>query len=112
MFETFKGKGVKVFVQKDKDVKFSLKISKKKFEKVYNAILKIENDTISVKDNLIDGSFTTITLYDNFDNEKTYYASGLNSKSQNSESQRDFWNATKLIISAARLKMEDLIDYK
>lgn len=81
-------------------------------DKICNAILRIKNDTISVKNNLMDGSFTTITLNDDFGNKKKYYASGLNSKSQRSAFQKDFWYATKLIVMAAGLKMEDLIDYR
>ncbi|BAP33630.1 mitochondrial integral membrane protein [Chryseobacterium sp. StRB126] len=112
LFEVSKRNKVKVFVKKNRSREYSSKISKKRFDKIYSAILKIKNDTISVKNNLIDGSFTTITLNDSLGSKKKYHASGLNSKSQSSASQKDFWYATKLIIVSSGLEMEDLIDYK
>lgn len=106
-----KGKiGVKI--KKDRDEEYFYKISKERFDEIYEATQKIEYDTVAVKNNLIDGSYTDITLYDNVGNEKSFYATGLNKKSQINPSQKDFWYATKLIIKAARLEMEDLIDYR
>lgn len=106
-----KGK-IKVRVMKDRDEESFYRISKKKFADIYNACLKIKYDTVAVKNNLIDGSYTNIELYDNSGNNKNYSASGLNRKSQNDNSQKDFWYATKLIIKAAGLEMEDLIGYR
>ena len=95
----------------NKSIYNTKKISKKKYTKICNAILKIKSDTIAVLGNSIDGSATRITIYDNFNKKKSYYADYLHKKSEDNEFQKDFWNATKLIITAARMKMEDLVDY-
>jgi hypothetical protein len=106
-----KGK-IRVKVKKDRDEEYFYRISKEKFTEIHNACLKIKYDTVAVKNNLIDGSYTNIELYDNLGNNKNYSASGLNKKSQNDDSQKDFWYATKLIIKAAGLEMEDMIGYR
>ncbi|MDQ0593815.1 hypothetical protein QFZ37_002184 [Chryseobacterium ginsenosidimutans] len=106
-----KGK-VRIKVKVDRDEEYFSRISKEKFTEIYNACLKIKYDTVAVKNNLIDGSYTNIELYDNLGNSKSYSASGLNKKSQNDDSQKDFWYVTKLIIKAAGLEMEDLIGYR
>ena len=90
LFEVFKRNKVIVFVKKNGSKEYSSTISKKRFDKIYGAILKIKNDTISVENNLIDGSFTTITLNDSLGSKRKYYASGLSSKSQNSAAQKIF----------------------
>lgn len=106
-----KGK-VKVFVQKDRDEKYVTKISKDKFFKICDAIRNIKCDTIAVKHTMIDGSLTSIIINNNLGNENNYHATGLNKESQTNEFQKDFWYVTKLILKAAQLKMEDLIDYR
>lgn len=106
-----KGK-VRIIVEKDKDEKYFSKISKEKFREICNAVYKINYDTIAVKSNLIDGSSTDIILFDNLNNQKSYFATGLRKESQDDKFQKDFWSATKLILKAARLKMVDLIDYR
>ncbi|PIF47761.1 hypothetical protein CLU96_4830 [Chryseobacterium sp. 52] len=102
---------IKIRVKKGREEEYSSEISKTRFLKIYNACLKIENDTVAVKDNLIDGSSTHIILYDNLSNKKNYYASGLAKKSQEDKFQKDFWSVTLLIIKAAGLEMKDLADY-
>ncbi|KQT23973.1 hypothetical protein ASG22_08085 [Chryseobacterium sp. Leaf405] len=102
----------KISIKKDRDEEYSYRISKEKFEEIYEAIQKIEYDTVAVKNNLLDGSYTDIILYDNLGNKKSFYATGLNKRSQTNKFQKDFWYATKLIVKAARLEMEDLIDYR
>lgn len=106
-----KGK-VRVQVKKDRDEKYTYRISKEKFDEINRAVLKIQYDTVAVKNNLLDGSSSDITLYDNLDHEKHFFATGLDKKSQTNINQKDFWYATKLIMNAARLKMEDLIGYR
>lgn len=106
-----KGK-VKVLVKKDNDGVYISRISKDKYFEICYAIKNIKGDTIAVKHNMIDGSSTHITMYDNLGTEKNFHATGLNKKSQSNEFQKDFWSATKLIIRAAKLQMEDLIDYR
>ncbi|WP_418122485.1 hypothetical protein ACNFU2_17645 [Chryseobacterium sp. PTM-20240506] len=103
---------IKIRVKKGRENEYFLQISKKKIIKIYNACQKIEYDTVALKENLIDGSSTNITLYDNLNNKKDYYAAGLSKKSKDDNFQKDFWYATSLIIKTAGLKMKDLIDYR
>lgn len=106
-----KGKiGVKV--KKGRHQEYSHRISKEKFERIYNAIQKIEYDTVAVTNNFIDPSSSSIILHDTVGNRKSFHATGLNQRSKDRESQKNFWYATKLIIKAARLEMKDLIGYE
>jgi len=106
-----KGK-VKIQIKKDRDEKYTYRISKEKFDEINSAILKIEYDTVAVKENSLDGSSSDITLYDSLGGKKSFFATGLNKASQTNINQKDFWYATKLIMKAAKLKMEDLIGYR
>jgi hypothetical protein len=106
-----KGK-VRIQIKKDRYEKYTYRISKEKFEKINSAILKIEYDTVAVKENSFDNSSSDITLYDNLGGKKSFFATGLNKASQTNIKQKDFCYATKLIMNAAKLKMEDLIGYR
>lgn len=105
-----KGK-VRVIVKKSRDDKYIYRISREKFSEIFNACLKIKSDTIAVKYTLIDASSSDILLIDSFGIKKKYNTDGLNKRSQNNEQQNNFWYSTTLIMKAAKLKMEDLIDY-
>ena len=87
------------------------RISKEKFMVILDAIQMIKSDTISVLENYIDTSSSSIVIYQTNQKEKSYYANGLNKASQYNSNQKDFWYATKLIIRIAKLRMEDLIGY-
>ncbi|WP_027381171.1 hypothetical protein [Chryseobacterium daeguense] len=102
---------IKIKVKKDRGEEYFLKIPKEKFRDIYNACMKIKFDTVAVR-NMIHGSASRISLYDDLGNNKSYYATGLGKRSKNDKSQKDFWYATKLILKAADLKMEDLISYR
>lgn len=104
-----KGK-VRINIKKDGD-EYDTRISREKFMVILNAIQKIKSDTIAVLGNTFDTSSSSITLYENNRKDKSYYAEGLNKKSQYNK-QEDFWYATKLIIRVAKLRMENLIDYR
>lgn len=103
---------IKIRVKKGRENEYYSEISKTKFLKIYHTCLKIENDTVAVKNKLIDGSATNITLYDNSGTKKKYYAEGLTKESRDDRFQKDFWYVTKLIMKVAGLKMEDLAGYK
>lgn len=114
-----KGKA-KINVKK-KEEEYNTRISREKFMMIFNAIQKINpsdlytingKDTIAVLDRYLDPSSSSITIYYDKQNNKSYYADNLTEKSQHNEKQKGFWHATKLIIDAAKLRMEDLIDYK
>ncbi|MPS75209.1 MAG: hypothetical protein E2590_18990 [Chryseobacterium sp.] len=114
-----KGK-IKGKINKDGE-KYSTRISKEKFMIISDAIRKMNpsdlyimngKDTISTFGNYLDPTSSSITIYDDKQNKKSFYAENLRKKSQFNDKQKDFWDATRLIINAARLKMEDLIDYK
>ncbi|MFC0343518.1 hypothetical protein [Epilithonimonas hispanica] len=104
-----KGKA-KLAINKDGE-EYTLRISREKFVNISNAIQKIKNDTIAVLDSYFDVSSSSITTNDNQQNKKSYYATHLTKNSQYCEKQKDFWYAAKLIIEAAKLRMEDLIGY-
>ncbi|MDQ0068069.1 hypothetical protein [Chryseobacterium lathyri] len=103
---------IKIRVKKGRENEYYSEISKTKFFKIYNACMKIKNDTVAVKNNLVDGSATNITLYDKSGTKTNYYAEGLTKESRDNRFQKDFWYVTKLIIKVAGLKMEDLTGYK
>ena len=96
---------VRINIKKDGD-EYDTRISREKFMVILNAIQKIKSDTIAVLGNTFDTSSSSITLYENNRKDKSYYAEGLNKKSQNNK-QEDFWYATKLIIRVAKLRMEN-----
>lgn len=96
---------VRINIKKDGD-EYDTRISREKFMVILNAIQKIKSDTIAVLGNTFDTSSSSITLYENNWKDKSYYAEGLNKKSQNNK-QEDFWYATKLIIRVAKLRMEN-----
>lgn len=106
-----KGK-IRVKVKMDRDEEYHLRISEEKFVNIYNACSKIKYDTAAVKGYFLDPSSTDITLTDSLGNKKFYYADGLSRRSQKDKQQSDFWYATTLIVKAARLEMENLIDYR
>ncbi|HFK5597536.1 TPA: hypothetical protein ACG0AT_002095, partial [Elizabethkingia anophelis] len=78
---------------------------------ICDAIAKIENDTIAINSRIIDGSSTSITISYKDNEEKSYYASGLEKSDENNQQRGKYWNAVNLIIKAARLRMSDLSDY-
>lgn len=113
-----KGK-IKIEVNKNGE-KHNTRISKEKFMIISDAVRKIDpsglytingKDTIAVSGNYLDSSSSSITIYDDKQNKKTFYVENLTKKSQYNDKQKDFWFVTKLIINAAKLRMEDLIDY-
>ena len=105
-----KKRKVRMNIKKDGE-ECNARISKEKFMVILDAIQMIKSDTISVLENYIDTSSSSIVIYQTNQKEKSYYANGLNKASQYNSNQKDFWYATKLIIRIAKLRMEDLIGY-
>lgn len=64
-----------------------------------------EKEAIAVLGNFLDPSSSSITIYNDKQNKKSFYAERLRKKSQYNDKQKDFWYA-------AKLRMEDLIDYR
>lgn len=113
-----KGK-IKIKINKNGE-KYNTRISKEKFMIISDAVHKINpsglytvngKDTIAVLGNYLDPSSSSITIYDDKRNKKSFHAENLTKKSQYNDKQKDFWFVTKLIINAAKLRMEDLIGY-
>lgn len=106
---------IKVIIIKDSE-KLVSRISKEKFMIISDAIRKMDTindkDTIDVIGNFLDPSSSIISIYDDKQNKKSFYVENLGKKSQYNDKQKDFWYAAKLIIEAAKLRMEDLIDYR
>ncbi|WGL69547.1 hypothetical protein [Elizabethkingia anophelis] len=101
---------VKVEV-KTNDETYYYRLSRDKYKNICDAIAKIENDTIAINSRIIDGSSTSITISYKDNEEKSYYASGLEKSDENNQQRGKYWNAVNLIIKAARLRMSDLSDY-
>lgn len=111
-----KGK-VRVIVKKESDESYTSIISKKKYTEICNLVLKapkkyfFKSKKDSVKTTSMDGTYTFITIFQN--NFKTqYFMEYISSKDKINPDKKDFWHLTKLIMQAAKLNMEDLIDYK
>ncbi|GGG55236.1 hypothetical protein GCM10007332_16110 [Epilithonimonas arachidiradicis] len=104
-----KGK-VRLIVRKDGEI-FVSRITNDRFLEIINAVDQIKRDSLGAQYTYLDPSSSSITIYNDKHDKKVYYTENLTRNSQKSENQKDFWYATKLIIDAARLRMEELIDY-
>lgn len=105
-----KGK-VRLIVRKDGET-FVSRITNDRFLEIINAVDQIKRDSLYAQYTYLDPSSSSITIYNDKHNKKLYYTENLTRNSQKSENQKYFWYATKLIIDAAKLRMEDLIDYR
>ncbi|MCU7613543.1 hypothetical protein N0B16_03755 [Chryseobacterium sp. GMJ5] len=105
-----KGK-VRVTFQ-DKNNYFIRRISAEDYNKISQNILNIKEPIYilgkdSIRTTCIDGQFTTITTFQN-NFKKEYHLECISEKDKNDEAKKDFWNAAKLLLESAKMKIENL----